>query len=326
MFAVDDNLEKSAKHEALDVLPSARRARAFEAWVRLGAACRARGNGGLVTLALLAKILHAWRAAERLETMADLVEAKGGRPTGLVVVVPDGWKFHGWEEWQPTEEESAAERLGRSKKSARQRKWRLRKALGVDGEPSTVDGHVDVYKASTVDVSRDASGSSTRDDVDVSRATRDAGARAPDPIPTLPIVPSERESGETLFGENLEKLWRAWAKSYSSARGQIAGRTHDVDQRETCRVLIETAAATGRSFESLVAHVLEGYWRDPWPRQHANKATFRNLLEQLPRLIESGSAEDGDPVDYDPATHGEPRDPRNFAAWNAYLDRAGGVS
>src|SRR6185503_5228475 len=110
VFAVDAELESSAKHEALDELPPERRARAFEAWLRLGAACRKRGNGGLVTPALLSKILHSWKPAERARAAQDLVEARGGRSAGLWPADGDAYRFHESERWNPTEEEAAAER------------------------------------------------------------------------------------------------------------------------------------------------------------------------------------------------------------------------
>lgn len=319
MFAVDDDIEASAKHEALDVLSGDRRSRAFEAWLRLGAACRKRGTGGLVSRALVSKILHAWKPAERERTLTDLVEARGGREHGLLVIEGDGWRFHAWAEWQPDEEEAAEERGHLSKKTLRQRRWRHRKRLGVDAD---VDG-----QASTVDAAETPTSASTETPTKrlpvVPRATRSAGARAHDPVPSPPVHPSDADEHITPFAENLERLWRAWAKSYSAARGQIAGRTHGAAMQDVCRVLSEHAEATGEDFENVLDEVLARYWTDPWPRQHANRANFANLQAQLVTLL--GATPTGDPPDYDPAKHGEPKDPANFPAWNRHLDRIGGL-
>ncbi len=183
MFAVDDDLEASAKHEALDELPPERRARAFEAWLRLGAACRKRGNGGAVTPSLLAKILHAWKPAERNRAALDLVEARGGREHGLWVADGAAFRFYAWEEWQPGEEEATEEREHLSKKTLRQRRWRHKKRLGVDAEPETKAS----TEASTVDASPPSTEASTVDASDASRALRAPATRAPDPVPSRPL-------------------------------------------------------------------------------------------------------------------------------------------
>lgn len=145
------------------------------------------------------------------------------------------------------------------------------------------------------------------------------------------IPPTPATEPENPFAANLETLWRRWAKSYGKARGQIAADDSGAAKREVCRVITEHAAARGVSFDDALDGVLERYWRDPWPRQHQNRAGLRNLLGTLSRLLDepggaSDQAADSDPQDYDPATHGPARDPRNFARWNAYLDRVGGLS
>lgn len=210
MFAVDDELETSPKFEALDSLPAARRARAFEAWVRLGAACRKRGNGGLITSALAEKILHKWRPSERAETLLDLVAARGGRPQGLLVSDGDAWRFHAWPEWQPDENESAEERDTVSKKTLRQRRWRHKKRVGVDAD------------ASTVDVSEETRATSTETSPEQSRARRAPATRVrvPDPVPSRPIPAEdharplldqvEGEPVDTPLGRLLRGFQRRW--------------------------------------------------------------------------------------------------------------------
>lgn len=192
MFAVDDELESSPKFEALDALPPHRRARAFEAWVRLGAACRKRGNGGLVTVALADKILHTWKPIERAQALVDLVEARGGRACGLLVAEGEAWRFHEWSIWQPDEEEASEERATVSKKTLRQRRWRHKRRLGVD--PRETDRSS--TEASTVDASDRLPETSTGDGVDATRAhARVRDARAfPDPVP-IPTHPDLDHGG-----------------------------------------------------------------------------------------------------------------------------------
>lgn len=287
MFAVDDELESSPKHESLDELPPARRSRAFEAWLRLGAACRKRGNGGLVTLALASKVLHSWRAAERLETLADLVAAKGGREVGLLVVVGDAWRFHGWPEWQPDEDESADEREARSASAERSRRYRNRKRERVDN----------VTNVTTV--TRDASRSVTRDDTpnvtqsDVTqavtmgvtrhaeitpRASRAPATRAPDPVP-IPSHPL-REEGSTL----RERVWSSWSAAFTKHRGAFPSRD-DTGCGEIARLLSLNAPVAGSEPDALLGEVMAAYWSQDWPRQHANRASVQNLVRQFDGLL-----------------------------------------
>lgn len=123
MFAVDDELETSPKHEALDGLPPARRARAFEAWLRLGAASRKRGNDGRVDRPLLDRILYRWFPAQREETMWDLVRV------GLFEIIhprsqqdpsdrPLVWQLSGFLSWNPSRDSSTDRRFERSRRHA----------------------------------------------------------------------------------------------------------------------------------------------------------------------------------------------------------------
>lgn len=196
MFAVDDDLEASPKHEALDGLPATRRARAFEAWLRLGAACRKRGNGGLVTLALVDKILHAWKPMERAQTLVDLVEARGGRARGLLVAEGDAWRFHEWQSWQPDEEESAVERDKRAESAERSRRYRAsKKAKSVT---PIVTPNVTNITRDDVTKSRDAE----RDEI-TPRALRAPATRVrvPDPVP-IPSLPH----GDLRGGGSLDQV------------------------------------------------------------------------------------------------------------------------
>lgn len=200
MFAVDDDIESSPKFEAIDELPSARRSRAFEAWVRLGAACRKRGNGGLVTPALLDKVLRVWTVADRVRAMTDLVEARGGRANGLVEVEGSGWRFHEWEIWQPTVEESSVERQARSAGAERSRRWRLRKRCGVpsDTPDDTPERDEEASRATSRDTPDATSRDTSRGDAgDVSRARSAPATRARVPVPPRPI-PSPEEIPEKI--------------------------------------------------------------------------------------------------------------------------------
>ena len=223
MFAVDDEIESSPKHETLDALPPARRARAFEAWLRLGAAARKRGTGGLVTLALAEKILHRWRPAERLETLADLVAARGGRENGLLIVEGDAWRFHEWERWNPDEEEAAAERDSRSASAERSRRYRARKKTGATPDDTPKSSR------SERDASRDDDRDAERDGV-TPRALRAPATRVRDPVPSHP-VPSQDQPGS--LGERqdpsvspLGRLIRGFQSRWEAkrdARGMALG-------------------------------------------------------------------------------------------------------
>jgi|GEM_PF-1966878 len=286
MFAVDDELESSPKHEALDDLPPARRARAFEAWLRLGAACRKRGNGGLVTASLAAKILHTWKASERAETIADLVAAKGGRQSGLLVPDGDAWRFHEWEVWQPDEDEAAAERDSVSKKTLRQRRWRHRKRNSVDDEASTQASTERLHEPPT-DVYCETS---TERLHDVSRALRAPATRVrvPDPVPSLPIggeantpPPGETEPPETLL---RDRVVRRWGVLHEAKRGTLPARD-DRSARLVVTWLRANAPNVGRPEAELLEALLERYWRDPWPNVRANRPSLHNLVGQLDRLL-----------------------------------------
>lgn len=231
--------------------------------------------------------------------------------SGLWEVHPAGHVFHDFADhgmtvasWEEKKKESA-ERAARS---------RAKKAAGnapVTRDASAPDAHV----------------TRTQVSADSGLRTQDSGSGGetrppPEPKPPEPASP---------FAENLETLWRRWAKSYAKARGQVAADDSGTAKREVCRVITEHAEARGVAFDEAADGVLERYWRDPWPRQHRNRASLQNLLGTLSRLLdeaggEHDQAEDSDPPDYDPATHGPARDARNFGRWNAYLDRAGGLS
>lgn len=280
MFAVDDDLEASPKHEALDGLPAPRRARAFEAWLRLGAACRKRGNGGLVTVALVDKILHAWKPMERAQTLVDLVEARGGRARGLLVAEGDAWRFHEWERWQPNEQESKQERESVSKKSLRQRRWRHRKRLGVDDEgtdrPST---DVDV-SASTVGASETPTKTSTATLVDVSRALRAPATRVrvPDPVPSLPdpdligrgsldqVARAPVVGPVAQRGFEAETIRRAVADAFKAADVVAPRSVRDLDGKHWHALVDpvrEIAARERTSIERVAERLASGFLASP---------------------------------------------------------------
>lgn len=284
MFAVDDDLESSPKHEALDGLPPQRRARAFEAWLRLGAACRKRGNGGLLTVALVDKILHAWKPMERAQTLVDLVEARGGRSRGLLVAEGDGWRFHEWERWQPDEHESKQERESVSKKSLRQRRWRHKKRLGGDAEETDrASTPVDV-PASTVDVSEASPKASTATPVDASRALRAPATRVrvPDPVP-IPTLPYEIQGGDLdqvarapepgpvgRRSLEAETIRRALAEAFKDASVTMPRSVRDIDGKHWHALVDpvrEIAARDGQPIERVAARLAAGFLASPRARK-----------------------------------------------------------
>lgn len=239
---------------------------------------------------IAASVLRALRPGDGEAVAAELVAIGLWEPHSLGYVFHD-YSDHGmtvatWEAKKADQRERAARSREEKKKPKRGHK-----AVTRDKSVTQRDGHTTV----TGDPSREDSGLRTQDS-------------------------HVAESAGSTFSENLERLWRAWAKSYAEARGQIAGRTHGAAMADVCRVLTETAESRGETFDDVLERTLLAYWRDPWPRQHGNRATFVNLQAQLVTLLE-GVNSDSDPPNYDPAKHGEPKDPENFAAYNAWLDR-----
>lgn len=255
MFAVDDDFPTSPKLESIEDWRT--QALAIACWTLLGAACRKRGNGGVVTRRLLDDVLHRWPKRERERAAEALVAARGDSEEGLWVPHERGWRFHEWEVWQPTAEEAAEERKVRSKKSERQRRWRHGKKLGVDGEASTGPSTSASTGASTDPSTSDASTASTNASTQASLARRDAhacAARDPVPIPSLP-VPEEaaaasdfdtiaaarclhevmRRSGRStaLYAEH------AWRRDYETILAGIAASVPPQNRRVALIALFE---------------------------------------------------------------------------------------
>jgi hypothetical protein len=231
MFAVDDELEASAKHEALDELPPERRSRAFEAWLRLGAACRKRGNGGLVTSALLSKILHSWKPSERARAAQDLVEARGGRSAGLWVIEGDGFRFHEWERWNPSAEEAEAERASVSAEAIRSRRYRMNKKSKRDGpRDADRDGERDASRSER-DAERDGPRDADRDESS-SRALRAGATRVRDPGPVPLPVPSQR-SPSSSASESARDAFDSHQARVEAARTELVRSYAERYQRET---------------------------------------------------------------------------------------------
>lgn len=303
-FKVDDGFAAHRKLETLETDPVLH-ALAVAAWTLLGADCAARLTDGAVTPQRLARVLP-WPAKLREKAADALVSC------GLWERVGDAWQFHDWNHYQPTRESVEHQRS-----KARDRKRTHDEKMRGGNAATNVGGNV--------------GGNAVGNGVPNAAVTE---SRTGPSVPSRPDPSRESESGpprpaETPFAANLATLWTRWAKSYGRARGQIAGDDSPKAKAEICRVLTEHAADRGETFERVADAVLERYWRDPWPRDHKNRASLQNLLGQLAGILDEPGAHgapDRDPPDYDPAKHGPPKDSRNDAAWNAHLDRAGGIS
>jgi hypothetical protein len=111
-FRVDDQLYGHPKWISLK--PPAK-----ALWISAGSWCAAHLSDGLVPAEALS-FLGASRSAA-----AQLVEARLWHEEG------DGYRFHEWDQWQPTREEVMAERR---RNAERIREWRQKKREGRQGE------------------------------------------------------------------------------------------------------------------------------------------------------------------------------------------------
>lgn len=156
-FRVDDGFPEHPKVEALEADPR-RYMAAITVWTVMGADCARRLTDGFVSPARLTKVLHHLGKAAT-DGASALVAV------GIWDVVDGGWKFHDWDEYQPTK---AYVDASRKAKTERQRRWR--------------GGRVDASTAMSTS-------SSTSSSVDEPGDA--AHARVSRPVPTQPIPTKE---------------------------------------------------------------------------------------------------------------------------------------
>ena len=164
-FRVDNDLPDHVKSERLEKAAKtpSNLAAAWMIWLLMGCDCARRRTDGAFSRARLERVVHIPRALASAACSA-LVEA------GYLEQDGDDWRFHDWNEYQPTRRELDEERRASAE---RQRVWRerqRRKRNGVtDGVTSSV-GH---------SVSNDT------------HARAPAPLRAPVPVPSRPVMGEE---------------------------------------------------------------------------------------------------------------------------------------
>lgn len=168
---------------------------------------------------------------------------------GLWEVHPtDGWVFHDYEDHNVTRKQWEDEAERNRKKTARHRSG----SEPVTGNtPSEVTGN-----------------SQTQD---ARRKTQDVGGEPPPPS----------DDPETTL---RDRVCRRWLVTYEAARRQSPARD-DSAAREVVSWLVANSQGSGRPPADILEDALAAYWREPWPRDHANRASLRNFLGQADRLL-----------------------------------------
>jgi hypothetical protein len=261
-YAVDDGFPHHPKLEELEhdyIL----HALCVAAWTLLGADCAGRHTGGFVSKARFAKVLAFWPAKARDKAAAALVE-----PLQLWEIAADGWQFHDWDDYQPSAEESKAEK---NLKTERQRRWRQNKKA-----ESLARLHVDVYRPSTLASTRvdgqastpASTGPSTQTSTVDSgaRAARDrAGARTlplpsphlPSPAPSLASLESDRERAH----REAESLVRVEFARRFEQTGQGLWTLHGDPALAT---LAAWACSMPGETSETVTRLLDAFFADQW--------------------------------------------------------------
>lgn len=114
-----------------------------------------------------------------------------------------------------------------------------------------------------------------------------------DRIPEHPARPGPTRGGEEPPPPPIEpepvtfrdEIATRWARSYELARGYIPAKADDTATRELATAIEANVAKRGGDRIALLEAILAAYWRDEWPRVHANRASVRNLLGQFDRLL-----------------------------------------
>jgi hypothetical protein len=263
-FKVDDGLPEHPKVEK-QLEPDYRdHQRAMAAWVILGAACARRGNGGAVSRELLGKVLGTWPARERTLAAEALVRA------GLWDLASDGWSFHDWIDYQPSE---AEERDVRAKRNAKQQRWREKRRLRSTGDDPHVDG---------------LHGSTERSTVDPSESSRArAGAPVPsrpDPSPPLPsktsgvvadqVARAPEPGPATTLSRDAETIRKAVADAFEAANIRPAPMAvRDIDGKPWVALvepLREVARVEAEPLARIASRLATGFLASP----RAKKASW----------------------------------------------------
>lgn len=267
-FRVDDSFPAHPKLEALG--SGAEHAYAVAMWTLMGADSSARGTDGAVSRARLGRVLP-WPARVLDRASADLVRV------GLWIATEDGWQFHDWTHYQPTKEQREKERAATRE---RQRAWKEKRRVGnASGNAVT-----------------DAVSNTVSDGVDNTAPSRPVPSRPNGGEAPPPPDPTEPE--ETTL---RDRVVRRWGATFEAVRGALPARD-DRSAREVVTWLRANAANVGKPESAILDAVLEAYWREPWPRDRANRASLANLLSQLDRLLAETStpaASATKPVDFD---------------------------
>lgn len=220
-FKVDDGFHEHAKVEALEVDPL-EHAVAIAAWTLLGTACARRLTDGVVTRAVLAKVLVSWPERQRLRAANALVRV------GLWDAHEDGWRFHDWHDRNPSRDDVVRER-----EAAAERKRKSRGGGGSSGGGGHGPGHSvghSVGHGVTPPVTPAVTATVTPGGVTVDPGSTRAPARACAPaIPTRPdpTRPDRRES------ESARDAFDSQQARVEAARSELVRAYAERYQRET---------------------------------------------------------------------------------------------
>lgn len=214
-----------------------------------------------------------------------------------------GYVFHDWLARNPSRDSVEKKR---EKTKERVEKWRARNAVTSDDCNAVTDPFCNASANAAPDPTRP----------DPSRSTAyavDARERAA----------SSSDEPESEYGRRLRTLTLAWRRRYERAMGMAAAGNHDAEMRQALEVLESATGGEPEAMTALLGAVLDGYFGDEYLRRNPKTASARNFVQRLNTLILAAKQThtlDRDPPDYDPARHGPPKESRNDAKWNRYLD------
>jgi hypothetical protein len=297
-FKIDDGFSTHAKVDALE----ADQPLAVACWTLCGSACMRDLTGGVVTRAAIRRVLALWSDRDRQRAAAALVRV------GLWLDHPEGWQFHDWKEYQPSREKVLGER---------ERKAQNKRDSRSNGKGS----HQHVTAPVTAPVTGDSSAPSRECHHGPDPTRPDLAAKAAGEPSSSPANGDAADEGESPFGRRLRLTVTTWRKRYLAALGMDAAGNLDTEMREVVRVIGSAVGDDDGAYVAALGSALDGYFADDYLRRNPRTASARNLVSRLNALMLAtrAAAISGDPPDYDPAIHGQPKTPANFDRWNAYL-------
>jgi hypothetical protein len=179
----------------------------------------------------------------------------------LWIVDPAGWRFHDYEDHNITKAKWSAKKAATARRVADHRE-RTSESSNSAGAAS-VTPNVTRY-SQTQDARRKTSEISI-------------GGVLVEPVALDPTPPPP---------EHLHDVVRfRWARDFEAARGLPGAPANDM----AVRALVAWLEALPPSLDRRATHdaIATAYWREPWPRDRANRPSMTNLVSQLDRLAGS---------------------------------------